>query len=99
MKYQNLLLDIKNRILYITINRESKLNALNKATLAELHFAVTDSFNNPAIGGIILTGAGLKAFVAGADISEFSSFDTGEGRNLSREGQTKVFDVIHNSSK
>lgn len=99
MKYQNLLLDIKNRILYITINRESKMNALNKATLAELHFAITDSFSNSAVGGIILTGAGPKAFVAGADISEFSSFDTGEGRNLSREGQFKVFDVIHNSDK
>lgn len=99
MKYENLLLEIKNRILYITINRESKLNALNKATLGELHFAVTDSFNNPAVGGIILTGSGLKAFVAGADISEFASFDPDEGRNLAREGQTKVFDVIHNSDK
>lgn len=99
MIYQNLLLEIKNRILYITINRESKLNALNKATLGELHFAVTDSFNDPSIGGIILTGAGPKAFVAGADISEFAEFDTGEGRNLAREGQTKVFDVIQNSDK
>ena len=99
MKYENLLLEIKDRILYITINRESKLNALNKATLGELHFAITDSFNNSAVGGIILTGAGLKAFVAGADISEFASFNTDEGRNLAREGQTKVFDVIHNSHK
>lgn len=99
MKYENLLLEIKNRILYITINRENKLNALNKATLGELHFAVTDSFNDPLVGGIILTGAGPKAFVAGADISEFASFNTDEGRNLAREGQTKVFDVIHNSDK
>lgn len=99
MKYNNLLLEIKSRILYITINRESKLNALNKATLAELHFAITDSFNNSAVGGIILTGAGSKAFVAGADISEFASFNVDEGRNLAREGQNKVFDVIHNSDK
>ena len=99
MKYENLLLETKNRILYITINRESKLNALNKATLGELHFAITDSFNNPSVGGIILTGAGVKAFVAGADISEFASFNVDEGRNLAREGQTKVFDVIHNSDK
>ena len=96
---ENLLLEIKNRILYITINRESKLNALNKATLGELHFAFTDSFSNPAVGGIILTGAGPKAFVAGADISEFASFNADEGRNLAREGQNKVFDVIHNSDK
>lgn len=99
MKYQNLVLETRDRILYITINRESKLNALNKATLAELHFAVTDSFSDAAVGGIILTGAGPKAFVAGADISEFADFDNGEGRNLAREGQTKVFDVIQNSDK
>ncbi|HYK77103.1 MAG TPA: enoyl-CoA hydratase-related protein [Daejeonella sp.] len=99
MTYQNLLTEIKDRILYITINRESKLNALNKATLAELHFAITDSLNNPHVGGIILTGAGPKAFVAGADISEFASFDTDQGRNLAREGHTKVFDVIHNFEK
>jgi enoyl-CoA hydratase len=99
MKYENLLLERKNRILYITINRESKLNALNKATLGELHFAITDSFNNPSVGGIILTGAGPKAFVAGADIAEFASFNVDEGRDLAREGQTKVFDVIHNSHK
>lgn len=99
MKYENLLLENKKGILFITINRESKLNALNKATLGELHFAITDSFNDHSIGGIILTGAGQKAFVAGADISEFSSFDTDEGRNLAREGQSKVFDVIHNSDK
>ena len=99
MKYENLLLEAKKGILYITINRESKLNALNKATLGELHFAITDSFNDPSVGGIILTGAGPKAFVAGADISEFSSFNTDEGRNLAREGQNKVFDVIHNSDK
>ncbi|NEU09095.1 enoyl-CoA hydratase [Flavihumibacter sp. R14] len=99
MKYENLLLEIKNRILYITINRESKLNALNKATLGELHFAITDSFNDRSVGGIILTGAGPKAFVAGADISEFATFNPDEGRNLAREGQTKVFDVIHNSNK
>ena len=96
---ENLLLEIKNRILYITINRESKLNALNKKTLAELHFAITDSFSDNSVGGIIITGAGPNAFVAGADISEFSAYDADEGRNLAREGQTKVFDVIHNSEK
>ena len=90
---ENLLLEIKNRILYITINRESKLNALNKKTLAELHFAITDSFSDNSVGGLIITGAGPKAFVAGADISEFSAYDADEGRNLAREGQTKVFDL------
>ncbi|WP_026897376.1 enoyl-CoA hydratase/isomerase family protein [Daejeonella oryzae] len=99
MTYQNLLLKIKDGILFITINRESKLNALNKATLGELHFAVTDSFHDDSVAGIIITGAGEKAFVAGADISEFSDFNEDEGRNLAREGQTKVFDVIQNSEK
>ncbi len=99
MEYKNLLLKIQNRILHITINREDKLNALNKETLAELHFAVTDSFADARVGGIILTGAGPKAFVAGADISEFSTFNPDEGRNLAREGQNKVFDVIHKSNK
>ena len=99
MTYENLLLNIKDGILFITINRESKLNALNKATLSELHVAITDSLHNSFVGGIIITGAGSKAFIAGADISEFSDFNSDEGRNLSREGQTKVFDVIQNFEK
>ena len=99
MTYENLLLNIKDGILYITINRESKLNALNKSTLGELHVAITDSLHDSTVGGIIITGAGSKAFIAGADISEFSDFNSDEGRNLSREGQTKVFDVIQNFEK
>lgn len=99
MDYENLILEIKNRILYLTINRESKLNALNKATLAELHVALTGAFQNNTVGGIIITGAGSKAFVAGADISEFANFDAEQGRNLALEGQKEVFDVIQNSRK
>jgi len=93
MEFQNLLIEYKERIQYIIINRESKLNALNKDTLAELHTAFFEAFNNPDVGGIIITGAGTKAFVAGADISEFASFD------VAREGQTKVFDLIANGNK
>ena len=74
MDLTNLLVEIRDRILYITINRESKLNALNKLTLAELHDVITQSFHDDAVGGIIITGAGPKAFVAGADISEFSQY-------------------------
>jgi len=99
MDFTNLLVETRDRILYITINRESKLNALNKVTLAELHHAVTSSFHDDTIGGLIITGAGQKAFVAGADISEFADFNTDEGRELAREGQSKVFDVIQNSEK
>lgn len=99
MAFENILTEQKGRVQYITINRESKLNALNKATLAELHTAITKAFANAAIGGIIITGAGQKAFVAGADIAEFASLDTNGGRNLAHDGQTKVFDVIENGPK
>lgn len=99
MKFQNLLITNQDRVQYITINRENKLNALNKETLTELHTAFFDAFNNPAIGGIIITGAGAKAFVAGADISEFADLDADAGTSLARNYQTKVFDQIANGSK
>ncbi|MDP3467191.1 MAG: enoyl-CoA hydratase-related protein [Daejeonella sp.] len=99
MNYSNLLIENRERILYITINRENKLNALNKATLAELHDVITGSAHDEEVGGLIISGAGQKAFVAGADISEFADFNADEGRELAREGQIKVFDVIQNHSK
>ncbi|HWZ02364.1 MAG TPA: enoyl-CoA hydratase-related protein [Mucilaginibacter sp.] len=99
MSFQNLLIEYKERIQYIIINRESKLNALNKATLEELHTAFSDAFNNPAVGGIIVTGAGQKAFVAGADISEFKDIGAEGGGGIARQGQTLVFDVIENGNK
>ena len=99
MSEQNILLNISNRILYVVINRPSKLNALNKATLSELHFAIAHAQTDDSIGGIIITGAGDKAFVAGADISEFSNFNSEEAKMLAQEGHYKVFDVISNSTK
>lgn len=99
MAYQNLLIENKNRIQYIIINREAKLNALNKATLAELHEAVTNAFHDPKVGGLIITGTGQKAFVAGADIAEFANLGVNGGNQLSREGHTKVFDLIENGNK
>ncbi|MFM6975351.1 MAG: enoyl-CoA hydratase/isomerase family protein [Sphingobacteriaceae bacterium] len=99
MPYENILLEIKDRILWLTINRESKLNALNKFTLAELHYALSDAFKNPEIGGIIITGAGSKAFVAGADIAEFADLSSNGGRILAQEGHHKVMDIIHHSEK
>ena len=91
--FQNLLIDYNDRIQYIIINRESKLNALNKATLAELHTAIFDAFNNEKVGGIIITGAGQKAFVAGADISEFAAFDSAKGEELARNGHKQGFNL------
>lgn len=97
--YKNLLTSIENKILTITINRESKLNALNKETLYELHLAFTDAFKNNEVGGIILTGAGSKAFVAGADIEELSELDEVGALNLATEGQSKVFNLIEQGQK
>jgi len=97
--FENLLVDYNGAIQHIIINRESKLNALNKNTLAELHTAIYDAFNNDRVGGIIITGAGQKAFVAGADISEFSSFDTSQGEQLARNGHRLVFNQIENGKK
>jgi enoyl-CoA hydratase len=99
MAFQNLLIENKSRIQYIIINRESKLNALNTATISELHTAFSEAFNNPEVGGIILTGAGQKAFVAGADIVEFTELGADGGHKLSRSGQTTVFDLIENGNK
>jgi enoyl-CoA hydratase len=99
MSFQNLLIENKGSIQYIVINRESKMNALNKTTIDELHTAFDEAFKNPAVRGIILTGAGQKAFVAGADISEFSGITTEGGREISGGGQKRVFDMIENGNK
>ncbi len=99
MDYQNLLTELKENILYVTINRPLKLNALNRQTLKELAHLVTYVNTSPEVLGVLLTGAGEKAFVAGADISEFADFDIQQGEQLARDGQTAVFDAIENSSK
>jgi enoyl-CoA hydratase len=99
MAFENILVEQKERIQYITINRESKMNALNKATLDELHVAFMGAFADASIGGIIITGAGAKAFVAGADISEFASLDVVGGGDLARGGQANVFNLIENGPK
>jgi enoyl-CoA hydratase len=70
MNYQQIIAEIKEQILYVTINRESKLNALNKEVLAELADVFQVVNQNDEVRGVLLTGAGQKAFVAGADISE-----------------------------
>ncbi|MEQ7798229.1 enoyl-CoA hydratase-related protein [Pedobacter sp. ASV1-7] len=99
MAYQNILSEVREQILYITINREQKLNALNKATLAELSDVISFGTMQDQVRGILLTGAGGKAFVAGADISEFSGYDAEQGEALARTGQEKVFNAIENCPK
>lgn len=99
MVYQNLLIETHGAIQYIVINRESKLNALNKDTLFELHIALGDALHNDAVGGVIITGAGPKAFVAGADIAEFQGLDVNGARTLAHENQRNIFNAIENFSK
>lgn len=96
MNYENILISTENNIATITINRPTKLNALNAATISDLHKAFKTVGKNNEIRVIILTGSGEKAFVAGADISEFSSFSIEEGTQLAAEGQEKLFDFIEN---
>ena len=99
MIYQNLRIHDAGAVRRITIAREAKLNALNKATIAELHDAIAAALEADAVKGVVLTGAGEKAFAAGADIGEFASFDVDQGRALAREGQINVFDAIHHAGK
>jgi len=99
MNYQNILSEIRDNVLYITINRESKLNALNKETLTELADVVAFASQSEEVRAVLLTGAGEKAFVAGADISEFAAYTTEQGEVLARNGQITVFDAIENSTK
>ena len=73
----------------ITINRPDKLNALNKDVIEELSKAFDDVYSNEAVKTVILTGAGEKAFVAGADISEFTALDAAGGSALAEKGQKK----------
>jgi len=99
MKYNNLIIKAENSIATITINREKKLNALNKETIQDLHdaFSKLEKDNNTKV--IILTGSGTKAFVAGADISEFADFDISQGELLAKNGQDILFNFIENLSK
>ena len=82
----------------ITINRPSKLNALNRETIDELHSAFSEADRDPECKVIIVTGSGEKAFVAGADISEFADFDVEQGGELARKGQELLFDFVANLS-
>lgn len=99
MSYQNILVQDSGKIRTIIVNREEKLNALNKETIRELEQVIIDTEKHPEIRVAILSGAGTKAFVAGADISEFSNYDSFEGEDLARQGQHRVFDRIHHSCK
>lgn len=94
MTYNNLLIELEAQTAVVTINRPDKLNALNSLVIQELGACLTELNSNPNIRCIILTGAGDKAFVAGADISEFASFNVEEGKKLAAQGQARLFDLV-----
>ncbi|WP_162126757.1 enoyl-CoA hydratase/isomerase family protein [Flavobacterium phycosphaerae] len=96
MNFENILVAVENGIGQITINRPTKLNALNIATIQELHNALESLDGNEEVRTIIITGEGEKAFVAGADISEFANFSVEEGAQLAAQGQELLFDFVEN---
>ena len=99
MSYNNIIVEQKNQIQWITINRPSQLNALNKETIEELNKALSLANSDNGTGLVILTGSGEKAFVAGADIKEFAHFDSAQGKELAAKGQELLFDFIENMNK
>ncbi len=96
MEYQNIYIEEENNIATITIDRPKKLNALNKRTITELHDAFKELDGDKNIKVIIITGSGEKAFVAGADISEFAHFSVEEGGLLAAKGQEMLFSFVEN---
>ena len=96
MNYENIYIEEEGSIAVITIDRPKKLNALNKRTIEELHNAFGELADANEIKAIIITGSGEKAFVAGADISEFADFDVSQGEQLAAQGQQLLFDFVEN---
>jgi enoyl-CoA hydratase len=96
--YQTLLTELDGHTFVITINRPDKLNALNQTVMAELESAIDEVYSNPAIQTAIITGAGPKSFVAGADISGFQGLTKAQGVALAKKGQD-IFLKIENSPK
>lgn len=91
--YTTILTNLENNIFTITINRPDKLNALNSAVFTDLNKALDEVYSNDAIKSVIITGAGPKAFVAGADISEFNQLSKAESMILSKAGQDTFFRI------
>jgi enoyl-CoA hydratase len=96
--YQTLLTALENNILTITVNRADKLNALNKMVMEELSRVIDEVSTNDEIKSVIITGAGAKSFVAGADISEFVGVSADEGKAMAKKGQ-EIFMKIESCPK
>src|SRR6202166_182190 len=98
LKVENVLYEKRDGIAYVTVNRPKVLNALNTPTWTDIRTAFEDARDDTAVQGVILTGAGNKAFIAGADISELSEATALDAERASRFGQ-KVLDLIENLGK
>src|SRR5215471_16154785 len=98
MEYQNLLIEVKDGIARITVNRPKVLNALNDQTMEELRVAFLDLRRREDVHGILFTGSGEKAFIAGADINELATQSPLEGKDRSRRGH-HILEIIENLGK
>jgi len=99
MDYKNILTHVSEKTCLITINRPKFLNSLNNETISELSDCITSINSNTSIRSAIITGSENKSFVAGADIKEFKSFNKDQGRELSKNGHEKLFNLIESSAK
>lgn len=99
MSFENILIQKEGKVTIVTLNRPQSLNALNKQTLKELSTVMDELNHDDSVRAIILTGAGEKSFVAGADIKEFSDFGQEKAEELARTGQDEVFNKIESMSK
>ena len=97
-EYNNILTEVKEGILYLTVNREEKMNALNFATLEELKAIFEEVADSKSIKAVIITGAGERAFIAGADISEIAELNEVNARKFAENGQ-EIFSTIENLHK
>ena len=95
----NLITEIIGNVLLITINRPNKLNALNLSSIEEIHHTLNQTLTNDTVKVIVITGAGPKAFAAGADIAEFANFSIEQGSEMSKNGHDLLFNYIENFSK
>ena len=99
MKKNYLEIKIQDKIAWIKINREEKLNALNISMLEEIRKSLINLRDNKKVFVLVILGSGEKAFIAGADINEFSKYDRNKGLELAKKGQENVLDLIENFPK
>jgi len=98
MNFENILVEKKHAIAYVTVNRPKVLNALNMATMEELRAAFHDIKSDSEVRVVIFTGSGEKAFIAGADIGELAKHDAVSGKEYTHRGQS-VLNLIENLGK